>query len=164
MRISRLYTRDGKSFDAFDKRILGIVQRDGSRSISDIAAQVGLSRTPCWKRLKQLTASGAIKRTVAILDQKKLGLGTTVVVSVQVGAQSSKDLARFATKVAAMEEVMDLYRLAGDIDYVLRVVVPDQEAYDDFYQRLIELLPLKSVTSRFVLENIKSETALPIRD
>ncbi|HXW72281.1 MAG TPA: Lrp/AsnC family transcriptional regulator [Methylocella sp.] len=163
-RIARLYKSEAKSLDAFDKRILRIVQRDANRSVSDIAAEVGLSQTPCWKRLRQLTVSGAIKRKVALLDQKKLGLGTTVIVSIKAGTHSSKDLARFAAKIAAMEEVMTLYRLAGDTDFVLTVVVPNQEAYEEFYQRLVKLFPFKDVTSRFVLENIKYETAFPIRD
>jgi len=150
--------------DAIDKRILRLIQKDACLAISEIGAQVGLSQTPCWKRLKQLAASGVIKRRVALLDEKKLGLRTTVFVSIQVGAHSSKDLARFAAEVAAMEEVMDFYRMAGDIDFLLRVVVADTAAFDRFYQRLIELIPLKSVTSRFALEEIKSETAFPIRD
>jgi len=150
--------------DAIDKRILCIIQKDASLSLSELAAQLGLSRTPCWKRVQRLAASGVIKRWVALLDPKKLGLGTTVFVSIQVGAHSSKDLARFATDVAAMEEVMDFYRMAGDVDYILRVVVTDTVAFDAFYQRLIKLMPLKNVTSRFALENIKSETAFPIKD
>jgi Lrp/AsnC family transcriptional regulator len=149
--------------DQVDKRILRIVQNDACISISNLAAKVALSQTPCWNRLQRLRASGVIKRRVAILDQKKLGLETTVFVSVQVGAHISTDLARFAAKVAAMEEVTDFCR-TGDMDYILRVVVPDAAAFDTFYNRLIALMPFKSVTSRFVMENIKRETALPIND
>jgi Lrp/AsnC family transcriptional regulator len=151
-----------KILDAIDKRILRIVQKDASLSISEIATRVGLSQTPCWKRLQRLETAGVIKRRIALLDPMKLGLGITVFVQIQVGDHSGKALARFAGDVAAMEEVMDLYRTAGDVDYVLRVVAPDTAAFDDFYKRLIELIPLKNVTSRFVLENIKSETAFPI--
>jgi Lrp/AsnC family transcriptional regulator len=97
-------------------------------SVSEIAAQVGLSPTPCLNRLKRLAASGVIKRRVAILDQQKLGLGTTVFVSIQIGDHSRNELARFAREVAAMDEVIDLYRVAGDVDYCLRVVVPDTAA------------------------------------
>jgi Lrp/AsnC family transcriptional regulator len=150
--------------DQVDKRILRIVQNDACISISNLAAKVALSPTPCWNRLQRLRASGVIKRRVAILDQKKLGLETTVFVSVQVGAHMSTDLAHFAAKVAAMEEVTDFCRTAGDMDYILRVVLPDAAAYDTFYHRLIALMPLKSVSSRFVMENIKRETALPIND
>jgi Lrp/AsnC family transcriptional regulator len=151
-----------KSLDAIDKRILRIVQKDASLSICEIATQVGLSQTPCWKRLQRLEASGVIKRRIALLDPAKLGLGITVFVSIQVGDHSGKSLARFASDLAAMEEVMDLYRMAGDVDYVLRVVTPDASTFDNFYKRLIEIIPLKNVTSRFALENIKSETAFPI--
>jgi Lrp/AsnC family transcriptional regulator len=163
-KILSIPTSDAKYMDAIDKRILRIIQQDASRSVSEIAAQVGLSQTPCWKRLQRLAASGVIKRRVALLDQKKLGLGTTVYVSIQIGDHSSKDLTRFAKDVAAMDEVMEFCRLAGDADFGLRVVVANTAAFDAFYQRLIELIPIKNVTSRFVLEIIKSETALPIRD
>ncbi|HUB64715.1 MAG TPA: Lrp/AsnC family transcriptional regulator [Methylocella sp.] len=159
-----IHASDTKSIDAIDKRILRIIQQDAGRSLSEIATQVGLSQTPCWKRLRRLAASGVIKRRVVLLDQKKLGLGTTVFVSLQIGDHSSKEVERFAKDVAAMEEVMDFYRLAGDVDYVLRVVVADAAAFDAFYKRLIGLTSLKTVTSRFALENIKSETALPIKD
>jgi Lrp/AsnC family transcriptional regulator len=148
--------------DVIDKRILRIVQRDARQSIGQIATQVGLSQTPCWKRLQRLDASGVIKRRIALLDPAKLGLGLTVLVSIEVGDHAGKALARFAAEVAAMDEVMEFYRLAGDVDYFLRVVVPDAAAFDGFYKRLIETMPLKKVTSRFALENIKSETAFPI--
>jgi Lrp/AsnC family transcriptional regulator len=163
-KIVSIHTSDAISMDAIDKRILRIIQQDASRSVSEIATQVGLSQTPCWKRLQRFATSGVIKRRVALLDQKKLGLGTTVFVSIQIGDHSSKELTRFARDVAAMEEVMDFCRLAGDADFGLRVVVADAAAFDAFYKRLIGLISLKTVTSRFVLENIKSETALPIRD
>jgi Lrp/AsnC family transcriptional regulator, cysteine-sensing transcriptional activator len=164
IKISRIHTREAKVLDAIDKRILRIIQQDVGLSVSDIAAQVGLSQTPCWNRLKRLAASGVIKGRVAILDQQKLGLGTTVLVSIQIGDHSRNELARFAREVAAMDEVINFYRVAGDVDYFLRVVVPDTAAYDDFYKRLIGLIPIKTVISRMALENIKCGTALPIKD
>lgn len=148
--------------DNIDRRILRIVQKDASLSIAQIASQVGLSQTPCWKRLQRLEATGIIKRRIALLDPQKLGLSVTVFVSIQIGDHSGDALERFAQTVAGMDEVLDFYRMAGDVDYVLRVVVPDMPAFDAFYRRLIETLPLKNVTSRFALESIKSETALPI--
>jgi Lrp/AsnC family transcriptional regulator len=148
--------------DKIDKQILRIVQNDASLSIFEIAAQVGLSQTPCWKRLQRLKANGVIKRRVELVDPVKLGLGTTVFVSIQIGDHSAKALACFASNVAAMEEVMDLYRVAGNVDYVLRVAVSDSAAFDRFYQRLIALTEIKDVTSCFALESIKSETAFPI--
>ncbi|ACK49643.1 transcriptional regulator, AsnC family [Methylocella silvestris BL2] len=151
-----------KILDPIDRRILRIVQKDASLSIHEIASRVGLSQTPCWKRLQRLEAAGVIKRRIAILDPIKLGLGITVFVTIEVGDHSGQGLERFATALAAMDEVMDFYRTAGDVDYILRVVVPDTAAFDDFYKRLIALAPLKNVTSRFALENIKSETAFPI--
>ena len=150
------------AMDTIDKRILRIVQKDVSLPIRVIATQAGLSRTACWKRLRRLDAAGVIKRRVALLDPLKLGLGLTAFVSVQVGDHSGKAIARFAAEITAMEEVMECYRMAGDVDYGLRVVVPDAAAFDVFYKRLIETIPLKNVTSRFALENVKSETAFPI--
>jgi Lrp/AsnC family transcriptional regulator len=153
-----------KTIDAIDKRILRIIQKDACLPVHEIAARVALSQTPCWTRLQQLKVSGVIKHQVALLDPVKLGLRTTVFVAIEVGESSGDALARFAKDVMAMEEVMDFYRLAGDVDYLLRVVVPDAAAFDAFYKRLIELMPLKSVTSRFSLENLKSKTAFPIKD
>ncbi len=151
-----------KILDAIDKRILRIIQKDASLSINEIASRVGLSQTPCWKRLQRLEAAGVIRRRIALLDPMKLGLGITVFVTIEVGDHAAAAQKRFATALAAMEEVMDFYRMAGEVDYLLRVVVPDTAAFDDFYKRLIEIMPLKNVTSRFALENIKSETAFPI--
>lgn len=150
------------NLDAIDRRILRLVQKDASLSIAEIAAKVGLSQTPCWKRLQKLEGAGIIKRRIAVLDPVKLGLGITVLVEIEVGDHSAAALARFSTDVAAMEEVMDFYRTAGDVDFTLRVIAPSPAAFDAFYKRLIDLMPLKKVTSRFALETIKSETALPI--
>jgi Lrp/AsnC family transcriptional regulator len=151
-----------KILDAIDKRILRIIQKDASLSINEIASRVGLSQTPCWKRLQRLEAAGVIKRRIALLDPMKLGLGITVFVTIEVGDHSASVQKRFVGALAEMDEVMDFYRMAGEVDYLLRIVVPDTAAFDDFYKRLIEIMPLKKVTSRFALENIKSETAFPI--
>lgn len=149
--------------DLIDKRILRLVQKDASLSIGEIANQVGLSQTPCWKRLQKLEQNGVIKRRIALLDPVKLGLGMTVFVTLEVGDHAGPLLAQFTKEIMQMEEVMDFYRMAGDVDYVLRVLVSDAAAFDVFYKRLIELIPLKNVTSRFALESIKTETAVPIR-
>ena len=153
---------ESKPLDAIDKRILAIVQVDASLAIGEIAHRVGLSQTPCWKRLQRLEQTGVIKRRIAVLDPAKLGLGVTVFVSIEVGEHSADMQAKFAADVAAMKEVLDFYRMAGDVDYMLRVVVPDTAGFDGFYKRLVALAPLKSVKSRFALEGLKSETALPI--
>ncbi|HWK96362.1 MAG TPA: Lrp/AsnC family transcriptional regulator [Pseudolabrys sp.] len=150
--------------DAIDRKILAVVQEDASLSVAEIGQRVGLSSTPCWKRLQRLEADGVITKRVAIIDPEKIGLGITVFVSVETGDHSQDWLGRFADVVNAMPEVMEFYRMAGDVDYVLRVVVPDMQSYDLFYKKLIATVPLKNVTSRFAMERIKSTTALPIGD
>jgi Lrp/AsnC family transcriptional regulator len=150
--------------DAIDRKILAVVQDDASLSVAEIGQRVGLSSTPCWKRLQRLEADGVITKRVALIDPEKIGLGITVFVSVETGDHSQEWLGRFADVVNAMPEVMEFYRMAGDVDYVLRVVVPDMQSYDSFYKKLIATVPLKNVTSRFAMERIKSTTALPIGD
>ncbi len=148
--------------DAIDRKILAEVQNDASLSVAEIGQRVGLSSTPCWKRLQRLEADGVITRRVALIDPEKIGLGITVFVQIETGDHSEDWLQRFAETVGAMPEVMEFYRMAGDVDYMLRVVVPDIAGYDTFYKKLIATVPLKNVTSRFAMERIKSTTALPI--
>ena len=148
--------------DAIDRKILAVVQDDASLSVAEIGQRVGLSSTPCWKRLQRLEADGVILRRVALVAPEKIGLGITVFVSVETGDHSNDWLKRFAETASAMPEVMEFYRMAGDVDYMLRVVVQDMQSYDAFYKRLIAAIPLKNVTSRFAMEKIKSTTALPI--
>jgi Lrp/AsnC family transcriptional regulator len=148
--------------DAIDRKILNVVQEDASISVAEIGQRVGLSSTPCWKRLQRLEADGVIMRRVALIDPEKIGLGITVFVSIETGDHSQDWLKRFAETVGGMPEVMEFYRMAGDVDYMLRVVVPDIQGYDGFYKKLIATVPLKNVTSRFAMERIKSTTALPI--
>src|SRR3981081_3730768 len=148
--------------DATDRKILALLQDDASLSVAEIGTKVGLSSTPCWKRIQRLEADGVIQKRVALVDQDKLGLGVTVFVVVETGDHSQDWLDRFAEAVKAMPEVMEFYRMAGDVDYMLRVVVRDIQGYDAFYKRLIVAIPLKNVTSRFAMEKIKSTTVLPI--
>jgi len=148
--------------DAIDRKILAVVQQDASLSVAEIGQRVGLSSTPCWKRLQRLEAEGVILRRVALVAPEKIGLGITVFVSVETGDHSNEWLGKFAETVSAMPEVMEFYRMAGDVDYMLRVVVADIAGYDTFYKKLIASVPLKNVTSRFAMERIKSTTALPI--
>jgi Lrp/AsnC family transcriptional regulator len=148
--------------DAIDRKILAVLQEDASLSVADIGSRVGLSSTPCWKRIQRLEAEGVIQKRVALVDQDRIGLGITVFVSVETGDHSQDWLARFAKVVSGMPEVMEFYRMAGDVDYMLRVVVPDMPGYDGFYKKLIASVPLKNVTSRFAMEKIKSTTSLPI--
>ena len=148
--------------DAIDRKILAVVQEDASLSVAEIGQRVGLSSTPCWKRLQRLEAEGVILRRVALIDPEKIGLGITVFVSIETGDHSQDWLKKFAETVGAMPEVMEFYRMAGDVDYMLRVVVNDMPDYDTFYKKLIATVSLKNVTSRFAMERIKSTTALPI--
>ncbi len=151
-----------RRLDAIDRKILTVLQDDASLSVAEIGDRVGLSSTPCWKRIQRLEAEGIILRRVALVDQNKIGLGITVFVSVESGDHSDAWLKKFAEAVSAMPEVMEFYRMAGDVDYMLRVVVADMQNYDLFYKKLISAVALKNVTSRFAMEKIKSITALPI--
>ena len=148
--------------DAIDHKILAVVQEDASLSVAEIGQRVGLSSTPCWKRMQRLETDGVITRRVALIDPDKVGLGITVFVSIETGDHSQQWLSKFAEVASAMPEVMEFYRMAGDVDYMLRVVVHDMQSYDTFYKKLIATVPLKNVTSRFAMERIKSTTALPI--
>jgi Lrp/AsnC family transcriptional regulator, cysteine-sensing transcriptional activator len=148
--------------DAIDRKILAVVQQDASLSVAEVGQRVGLSSTPCWKRLQRLEADGVITGRVALVDPDKIGLGVTVFVSIETDDHSDEWLKHFAEVVGAMPEVMEFYRMAGDVDYMLRVVVPDIAGYDAFYKKLIGTVPLKNVTSRFAMERIKQSTALPI--
>jgi Lrp/AsnC family transcriptional regulator len=148
--------------DAIDRKILVLLQDDASLSVAEIGHRVGLSSTPCWKRIQKLEAEGVIAKRVALVDPEKVGLGITVFVSIETSDHSEGWLDRFAKTVGAMPEVMEFYRMAGDVDYMLRVVASDMHAYDEFYKRLIAAVPLKNVTSRFAMEKIKSTTSLPI--
>ena len=151
-----------RRLDAIDRKILTVLQDDASLSVAEIGDRVGLSSTPCWKRIQRMEAEGIITRRVALVDQNKIGLGITVFVSVESGDHSEAWLKTFADAVSAMPEVMEFYRMAGDVDYMLRVVVADMQSYDIFYKKLIGAVALKNVTSRFAMEKIKSVTALPV--
>jgi Lrp/AsnC family transcriptional regulator len=151
-----------RRIDAIDRKILTVLQQDASLSVAEIGDRVGLSSTPCWKRIQRLEADGIITGRVALVDQNKIGLGISVFVSIESGDHSDGWLKTFAEAVSAMPEVIEFYRMAGDVDYMLRVVVADMQSYDKFYKKLIASVSLKNVTSRFAMEKIKSVTALPV--
>ena len=111
--------------DAIDRKILAVLQDNAALSVAEIGSRVGLSSTPCWKRIQRLEADGVIQKRVAIIDQDSIGLGISVFVSIETGDHSQDWLDKFAKTVTAMPEVMEFYRMAGDVDYMLRVVVPD---------------------------------------
>src|SRR5262245_57869930 len=123
--------------DAIDRKILALLQEDASRSVAEIGNLVGLSSTPCWKRIQRLETEGVIQKRVALVDPEQLGRSVTGFVSIETGDHSQQWLDRFASEVRTMPEVMEFYRMAGDVDYMLRVVVPDIQGYDAFYKRLI---------------------------
>jgi Lrp/AsnC family transcriptional regulator len=151
-----------RRIDAIDRKILRVLQEDASLSVAEIGERVGLSSTPCWKRIQRMEGEGIITGKVALVDQNRIGLGLSVFVSIESGDHSDAWLKNFAIAVSAMPEVMEFYRMAGDVDYMLRVVVADMRSYDIFYKKLIGAVALKNVTSRFAMEKIKSVTALPV--
>lgn len=148
--------------DVIDRRILAILQDDAALTIAEIASLVGLSQTPCWRRIQRLEREGVILRRAAILDHRKVGLSLTALVFIKAPDHSTRWLAHFAEALKAFPEIVEAHRLAGDIDYVLQVIVADMAAYDRFYARLIAAAPLKSVTTRFALEDVKQRGPLPL--
>ena len=151
-----------RELDRTDRRILAVLQEDSSLAIAEVAARVGLSQTPCWRRVQRLRADGVIERTVSLVRPEALGLGLTVFVIVEAFDHSPEWLERFSAVVSAMPQVMEVHRMAGDIDYLLRVAVADMAAFDAFYRELIEAVPLKNVSSHFAMERVKSTTAYPV--
>jgi len=148
--------------DQTDRRILRELQADATIAIAELAERAGLSQTPCWKRVKRMTEAGVIERRVAILDREQLDLGLVVFVAVRTNRHDEEWLNAFAKGAAGLPEVVEFYRMSGETDYLLKVVVKDIAAYDAFYKRLIAAAPLQDVSSSFAMEQIKFTTALPI--
>jgi Lrp/AsnC family transcriptional regulator len=148
--------------DDIDRQILALLQEDASLPVSEIAARVGLSTTPCWKRIHNLKEEGVIARQVVLCDPDKLQLGTTVFVEVSTNQHNETWLASFAKAVQSIPEIVEVYRMSGDVDYLLRVVVADIKGYDAVYKRLIKACQLHDVSSSFAMERIKYSTALPV--
>jgi Lrp/AsnC family transcriptional regulator len=148
--------------DKFDYAILGALQVDGTLSVAELAERVGLTSTPCWKRLKRLEEEGYLDSRVAIVNRRKTGLPVTVFVSVRTSQHDEKWLQRFAAAVVALPEVQEFHRMSGDVDYLLKVVTTDIEGYDRFYKKLIRTANLTGVSSAFSMEQIKYTTALPL--
>ena len=150
------------NLDKTDIQILDILQEDASKPVADIAARVGLSVTPCWRRIQKLEEKGIIRQRVALLDAEKLGLGMSVFVAIKTDQHNADWLAEFASMIKQSPEVVEFYRMSGEVDYLLRVVVPDMAAYDRFYKSLISTVKLSDVSSSFAMEEIKNSTALPL--
>jgi Lrp/AsnC family transcriptional regulator len=145
-----------------DMRLIAILQKDVSIAVDELARRVGLTKTPCWRRLQKLEKSGIIKRKVALLDAKLLDLSVSVFVQVKTSKHDNDWLTQFSQTVSAFPEVVDFYRMSGEYDYLLRVVVKDIASYDAFYQRFIQATSLTNVTSSFAMEEIKRTTELPL--
>jgi Lrp/AsnC family transcriptional regulator len=148
--------------DRYDYAILDALQEDGSLSIAALSEKIGLSTTPCWKRVKRLEEDGIIERRVALVNRRKAGLPVTVFVSVRTTEHDEKWLKHFAAAVVALPEVLEFHRMSGDVDYLLKVVTTDIDGYDRFYKKLIKAVRLSGVSSAFSMEQIKYSTALPL--
>jgi Lrp/AsnC family transcriptional regulator len=148
--------------DKIDRKILAELQENAAQPVADIARKVGLSVTPCWRRIQRMEEVGLIRKRVALLDPQKMGVGMSVFVAVRTDQHNADWLRNFADMVADMPEVVEFYRMSGEVDYLLRVVVPDMKAYDRFYRTLIANVELTDVSSSFAMEEIKYTTALPL--
>ncbi|OEC35388.1 Lrp/AsnC family transcriptional regulator [Pseudomonas cuatrocienegasensis] len=148
--------------DKFDRQILDILQRDCTQAVSEIAEQIALGTTACWRRIQKLEEAGVIRGRVALLEPKQLNVGVNVFVSIRTSQHNSAWLEQFHQQVAAIAEVVEFYRMAGDTDYLLRLTVPDIAAYDAVYKRLIEIPGLSDISSSFAMEQIKCTTQLPL--
>jgi Lrp/AsnC family transcriptional regulator len=150
------------NLDKYDCAILAALQADGTLSIAGLSEKVGLSSTPCWKRVKRLEEDGYIESRVAIVNRQKIGLPVTVFVSIKTSEHDEKWLNQFAAAVVALPEVQEFHRMSGNVDYLLKVVTTDIGGYDRFYKKLIKAAHLTGVSSAFSMEQIKFTTALPL--
>ncbi len=148
--------------DRLDRKILRLLQEDATLAVADIAKKVGLSTTPCWRRIQKLEEDGVIKRRVAVLDPTKINTRVTVFVSIRTNAHNPEWLRRFSEVISEFPEVVEFYRMSGAVDYLLKVVVPDIAAYDAVYKRLIAKIEISDVSSAFAMEQIKYTTQLPL--
>lgn len=148
--------------DAIDIKILRILQKDCTLPVAEIGKEVGLSTTPCWRRIQKLEQEGVIDARVALLNAKKVNAGVTVFVAITTSEHNTAWLERFHTVLREMPEIVEAYRMSGQVDYLLRVAVPDIDSYDRFYKRLIERMELTDVSSSFAMEQIKYTTELPL--
>ncbi len=149
--------------DEIDVKILKILQDDCTRPVAEIGKEVGLSTTPCWRRIQKLEEAGVIARRVALLEPTKVNAGVTVFIQIKTDQHNLKWLEQFRAAVAELPEIVEAYRMSGEVDYLLRVVVPDIAAYDAFYKRLISKLAITKVSSSFAMEQMKFTTALPLQ-
>ena len=151
-----------RKLDATDRQILEILQRNADTPLAELATAVHLSSTPCWRRIQRLREQGFITRQVALVDAAKINLGVTVFVSVRTSQHNQAWFERFRDAVRDIPEIVELYRMSGDVDYLMQLVVPDIAAYDAVYKRLIRSVDLSDVSSSFAMEELKFTTALPL--
>ncbi len=148
--------------DSKDRKILALLQQNALYSAAEIAGEIGLSTTPCWRRIQKLEEQGYIRGRVALLDHRKMNVGTTVFVQVRTSRHSGDWLQKFTQALQQMPEIVEAHRLSGDTDYLLRIVVPDIAEYDRVYKKLIQELDFLDISSSFAMEEIKSTTAIPV--
>ena len=148
--------------DKMDRKILEILQKDCTMPVAEVGKLVGLSTTPCWRRIQKLEEKGVIQRRVALLDPDGVNAGVTVFVFISTSHHTEDWLKRFHEAIQDCPEVVEFYRMSGQVDYLLRVVVPDIAQYDAFYKRLISRIELSDVSSSFAMEQIKFTTELPL--
>lgn len=148
--------------DNYDKAILKILQDDATTPLAQIAAKVKLSTTPCWRRIEKMKKAGLIRKQVVLLDPQKINLGATVFVGIRTNQHNSAWLDRFAKGVKEIPEVLEIYRMSGEVDYLLKIVVPDLAGYDAVYKKLIKVADLYDVSSSFAMEQMKFTTSLPL--
>ena len=150
------------SVDKLDRKILELLQQNAELTAADIADRVGLSKAPCWRRIRKLQEDGVVKQTVALLDARALNVGTTVFVMLKTAKHNQAWFEKFVSVVRDIPEVTEIHRMSGDVDYLMRIVVPDIDAYDVVYKRLISAVEFLDVSASFALETIKYTTALPL--
>ena len=151
-----------QKIDAIDKKILDLLQIRSDWPINELAAAVHLTPTPCWRRVQRLKEMGILARQVALVDRQQVNLGVTVFVSVRTREHDVPWLESFRAAVLGIAEIVEAHRMSGDVDYLLKVVVPDIAAYDQVYKRLIQAVPLSDVSSSFAMEELKFTTAVPL--
>ncbi len=150
------------TLDRYDKRILELLQNNAELPINAVADRVGLSKNPCWRRIQKLQSAGFIKKRVALLDAVKLNVAVTVFINVRTNQHSSQWLETFSSAVAEIPEIVEFYRMSGDVDYILKVVVPSVEAFDRVYKDLISKVDIFEVSSHFAMEELKNTSILPL--
>ncbi|BFT31617.1 Lrp/AsnC family transcriptional regulator [Alteromonas sp. D210916BOD_24] len=150
------------TIDKIDRAILSVLQQNAETPVAELAEKVGLTVTPCWRRIQKLEDKGIITRRVALLQARSLGLTMTVFVQVKAGKHDGKWLATFAKHAASFDEVVECYRMSGEYDYLLKVLVRDMDCFDHFYKRLVSGIEFSDVTSSFAMEQIKYTTAVPL--